>query len=274
MKYRHRLRHLRSRQRVFSGSPIAPLVQMSIQHDEYIADRTTTERLAIALGWFSVALGAAELFAPRQVGGLIGLPPSERTTATLRAYGAREIGTGLAILAQPGNATWLWSRVGGDALDIASLGAAAGQEGIDRARLCLATVAVAGVTALDVLAAVGLRGRSGATDEFGVTPTQEQGITIKAPLEAVEAAWLPWCTSGLSQLNGDYVIRFEPAPGARGTEMHIAGGASTGTIREELRRFKQRLETGEIPMSDGPGLSRAAQPRESAEVHTLEEVRS
>ena len=247
---------------------------MSIQYEEYGADRTPTETLAIALGWFSVALGAAEFFAPRQVGRLIGVPPSERMTATLRAYGAREIGNGLAILTQPGNPRWLWSRVGGDALDLASLGAAAADERADRARICIASAAVAGVTALDVLAAFGLGARSGATDEFGAAPQNEVGTTVKAPLESAEAAWLQWCASGLSRLGDNYAIRFEPAPGARGTEVHLSGGGSTGTIREELRRFKQRLETGEVPMSDGPGLSRAAQPRDAAELDTLAEVRS
>ena len=31
-------------------------------------------------------------------------------------------------------------------------------------------------------------------------------------------------------------------------------------IREDLRRFKALMETGEIAISDGPGLWRAAQP--------------
>ena len=65
-------------------------------------------------------------------------------------------------------------------------------------------------------------------------------------------------------------MRFEPAPGARGTEVHLAGWTrSAGTVREELRRFKQRLETGEIPISDGPGLSRPAQPRQHPTAKTV-----
>jgi len=47
---------------------------------------------------------------------------------------------------------------------------------------------------------------------------------------------------------------------------------SSGSVREELRKFKQRLETGEIPISDGPGLSRPAQPRRADEVNKLAEV--
>lgn len=109
-------------------------------------------------------------------------------------------------------------------------------------------------------------------DELGVILSSEQAATIKAPLEVVEAGWIEWCATGHARLKNDYAIRFEPAPGARGTEVHLSGGGSTGTIREELRRFKQRLETGEIPMSDGPGLSRPAQPRDADEVQTVAEV--
>jgi hypothetical protein len=93
----------------------------------------------------------------------------------------------------------------------------------------------------------------------------EQGITVRATLEAAETAWVDWCASGRSHLEENYAVRFEPAPGARGTEIYVAGGGSKGTIREELRRFKQTVETGDIPLSDGPGLWRPAQPRRDSE---------
>ena len=239
---------------------------------KYAADRTTTRSLAIALGWFSVALGAAEILAPRQVARLIGAPSRERTTAALRAYGVRKIASGLAILSDPKEAKWLWSRAGGDALDLASLSAAAGDESANRTRLALATAAVVGVAALDVLAAVRLNASSDPFEELSMNLGNEQAVTIKAPLEVAEAAWIEWCAMGHAKLKHDYAIRFEPAPGARGTEVHLSGGGSTGMIREELRRFKQRMEIGEIPMSDGPGLSRPAQPQDSDEVKTLAEV--
>jgi uncharacterized membrane protein len=74
------------------------------------------------------------------------------------------------------------------------------------------------------------------------------------------------------------VVQFRPAPGARGTEVHAeldyrppagALGRTIGWIfgtnpeqqlSEDLRRFKQLLEVGEITVSDGPGLWRAARP--------------
>ncbi len=246
---------------------------MPIQYEQYADDRSAAETLAVALGWFSIALGAAEIFAPRQLARLIGAPPGERTARTLRGYGAREIGSGLAILMQPDEAKWLWSRVAGDALDLASLGAAAGQEDADRTRLTAAAIAVAGVTALDVFTALLLTPSDDPLEQLGLDFSHEQAATIKAPLEIVEEAWIQWCASGHAKLKNNYAIRFEPAPGARGTEVHLSGGGSKGTIREELRRFKQRLETGEIPASDGPGLWRPAQPRETGDIPTAAEVR-
>lgn len=91
-------------------------------------------------------------------------------------------------------------------------------------------------------------------DDFDFPLTREHSTTIKAPLEAVENGWVQWCASGHARLKNDYAIRFEPAPGARGTEVHLSGGGSTRAVREELRRFKQRLETGEASMSDSRGL--------------------
>lgn len=101
--------------------------------------------------------------------------------------------------------------------------------------------------------------------KLGNAPADEQAITLRAPLEIVEAAWVEWCV-GHDTLGPNYAVRFEPAPAARGTEVHVVSDRSAGLVREELRKFKQRLETGEISISDGPGLSRPAQPRRTEEV--------
>ena len=249
------------------------VLRMQKETEEYAADHSPTEAVAIALGWFSVVLGVSELLAPGQVARLIGVPRNDVTRKTIRAYGARELASGLAILSEPSESKWLWSRVGGDALDLASLGAAASYESAERSRLAVATAAVAGVAALDVITAMGLRTASRSYNEFGVNVANEQAITIRAPLEAVENGWIEWCAGGHAHLRNDYAIRFEPAPAARGTEVHLAGGGSTRKLREELRRFKQLLETGEIPTSDGPGLTRAAQPR-AGDGKALAEFRS
>jgi hypothetical protein len=45
----------------------------------------------------------------------------EERTELIRAYGAREILTGVGLLSQDDPVPWLWARVGGDALDLGTL---------------------------------------------------------------------------------------------------------------------------------------------------------
>ena len=85
--------------------------------------RLSHDHLATGLGWFSLALGTAELAAPRAVARLIGIPDDPRLLSVLRAFGAREIASGAGLLSQAGRAGWAWSRVGGDAIDLAKIGA-------------------------------------------------------------------------------------------------------------------------------------------------------
>src|SRR3954462_15581347 len=109
----------------------------------YENDQSSAEQLAVGLGWFSIGLGLAELAAPDAVARFIGLRDTSQTRSILRAYGAREIGTGIAILIQPDNPMGLWSRVGGDALDLASLASAGHHDGADTRRVGAAAAAVA-----------------------------------------------------------------------------------------------------------------------------------
>ena len=76
--------------------------------------------LSKALGWFSIALGVAELAAPGGVARLIGVHDSDDNRRLLQAFGLRELAAGIGILAQPDRPAWLWARVGGDVLDLAS----------------------------------------------------------------------------------------------------------------------------------------------------------
>ena len=79
-----------------------------------------TQQLARGLGWFSIGLGAAELFAPKQIGNLIGVT-NHRTL--IRMMGMREIAAGIGVLAEDRPRNSMTARVGGDALDLALLGA-------------------------------------------------------------------------------------------------------------------------------------------------------
>lgn len=107
--------------------------------------------LARGLGWFSIGLGLAELVMPHAVARATGMRGRE---VLLRAYGLREIATGIGILASRDPTPWVWGRVAGDALDLATLGAhAADPHNARAASSGVAIAAVAGVAALDVACA-------------------------------------------------------------------------------------------------------------------------
>ncbi len=92
-----------------------------------------------------------ELLAPRAIANISGVPNTR--TGLIRLYGLREIASGIAIFSQKKPAAGVWSRVAGDALDLASLGAAASSPNAKKGRLAFATANVLAVTALDVICA-------------------------------------------------------------------------------------------------------------------------
>jgi hypothetical protein len=111
---------------------------------------SSPQPMATFLGLFSIGLGLAEVLAPREMADRTGV----RYPGLIRAYGLREIATGLAILADRRPAEWLWGRVAGDVLDLATLGAAYAEgDPDDRRKAAAAAAAVLGVTVLDVLCA-------------------------------------------------------------------------------------------------------------------------
>ncbi|HYE91137.1 MAG TPA: SRPBCC family protein [Terriglobales bacterium] len=144
------------------------------------------ERLAKGLGWFSLGLGLAEAVAPRVVARVAGVP--ERRTL-LRTYGAREIASGIGILSERRPVGWLWSRVVGDVLDLASLAAAMTSSRSRRGRVLAATAAVAGVTALDVLCARRLRARVDADGDQSDAVRVRTSITILRSPDDVYRFW-------------------------------------------------------------------------------------
>jgi uncharacterized membrane protein len=279
------------------------------------------ERLASALGWFSLGLGLAGLAAPREVARLIGVPDDDRTRDVLRGIGLREVVQGVGILTQPRPAPWLWSRVAGDVMDLALLGRALGSDQAQRDRVTAAAAAVAGVTALDIYASQQMTRAGGA--DLEALPTRRvqhaRSVTIRRPRAEVYAFWralenLPrfmrhiesvqevgggrsrWRACGPAgmvveweaetveerpneliawrALPGSEVyncgrVEFRDAPGERGTEVHLSmeyappGGVIGAAVArvfgrepgqelsEDLRRFKQVMETGEVVVSDG-----------------------
>ncbi|HYD94145.1 MAG TPA: SRPBCC family protein [Noviherbaspirillum sp.] len=141
-------------------SAVSPAPDDSIQQEHPAFDTfyhspksDRAEQLARALGWFSIGLGLAQLIAPRGMSRAIG---AQERPAVMRGLGAREIASGVGILSQRRPANWLWTRVAGDALDLALLGAAARtpQGRANRRRLAWTTAAVAGIAVLDLLSSI------------------------------------------------------------------------------------------------------------------------
>ncbi|AZG78600.1 hypothetical protein EHO51_11310 [Methylocystis rosea] len=120
-----------------------------------VMKETRSSKLANFLGWFSIALGLAELFAPRRVGSMVGVDGS-----LVQAYGLREFLGGVGILAARQKAPWLWARVAGDVLDMVTL--APGLYSIRRNRQLasgLAVIAVAAIGLLDIYSAAQAQGQ-------------------------------------------------------------------------------------------------------------------
>ncbi len=311
--------------------------------------RPDAERLATFLGWFSIGLGLAEVAAPRTVAQWIGVHDDERNCGILRAMGLREIASGVGILTRPQSAGWVWSRVGGDVMDLALLGAAFTSDRSQRGRVTAATAAVAGVTILDTYCAEqlseGQQGgdRAGSAGAAGgalgrlaaVAPSMSRtihvrkAITIGKPAEELYGFWrnlenlprvmwylesvqtiddrrshwkakapfgrtvewdaeitedepnkrLSWRSVAGADVDNEGTVRFERAPGGRGSTVHVElrydppGGVIGATfarlfgkepeqeVREALRTFKQVMEIGEVVKSDATAKGwGAAQP--------------
>ena len=84
------------------------------------------QQAAQCLGWTSIAIGLTELLATNQLKRTMGVDdPDGRTSAIIRAMGAREIMHGVGILAPKDPTPGVWARVLGDLLDGALLTLAA-----------------------------------------------------------------------------------------------------------------------------------------------------
>jgi len=294
------------------------------------------KRLARGLGWFSIGLGLAELLAPRAIANISGV--SNKHTGLIRLYGLREIAAGVTIFSQKEPAAGLWSRVAGDALDLASLGMAFTSPDAKRGRVAFATANVLAVTTLDLIAAKQLstgspgvhakascivnrspeevysfwrsfqnlprfmkhlnsvedlgdgRSRWKAKGPAGTEVEWEATIIADVPGEVIT-----WRSLEDSDVDNAGAVRFEPAPGNRGTivKVHIQYNPPAGVIgatvaklfgeepeqqlEDDLRRFKQVLEVGEVVVSDATLLGAGyfeQRPARPADVDELEEAES
>ena len=318
----------------------------SYDEPDYVAERrepglpsASAKKLAKGLGWFSIGLGLAELLAPRAIASISGV--SNRRTGLIRLYGLREIAAGVAIFSQKNPAAGVWSRVAGDALDLASLGAAAASPDSKKGRLAFATANVLAVTALDVICAKQLsNGKQGIHAKAScivnrepeevysfwrnfenfprfmrhVESVQDLGDgryhwVVKGPAgmtvewDAMTVADDPgtvitWRSQENADVDNAGAVRFERAPGGRGTivkvnlEYNPVGGVLGATVAklfgeepeqqldDDLRRFKQIIEVGEVVVSDATLLGtgyfeqRPARPAAPEELERAEKLPS
>ena len=280
-------------------------------------ERDVTADLAKGLGVFSLALGSAELVAPRAVARLAGVRGDGAAVRTVTSlYGARELAHGAGILSGRSTTRWVWSRVAGDVVDIATLAVGASRRGAEPRRLGLGLAALAGVTVADVVTALGLARRNGdgagecravaaitvnrsrpevyrhwrdlrqlpefmahlrsvSTDASGRShweATGPAGSTIRWDAEIMEDREdevISWRSVGGADVDNTGSVRFRDAEGGRGTEVvvdlryrppagragavvaKLLGEEPNQQVRDDLRRFKQVLEIGEVVRSEG-----------------------
>jgi uncharacterized membrane protein len=308
--------------------------------------RTEKDPLTQSLGWFSIALGAAEVFAPQAVARVIGLDEREHTTL-LRSYGLRELAAGIGIISRPKPTYWMWNRVIGDAVDLASLGKAMRSPGTNKRKLTGATIAVLGVTALDIICSVALTSESnpaaGHDEGSFMLPESRNGalpliavVTVNKPVEEVYSFWknpenfsrfmgqiesvrvvddrrshwkinapaglaiewdaevvletpnemISWQSVDDADVDNTGTVRFRQAAGNRGTEVELEmdfkpKGGEVGQrlakffmtiprtqLMNDLRRFKQIMEVGEVVKSDASAVKgmHPARPPEYSEL--------
>jgi uncharacterized membrane protein len=126
--------------------------------NNYSRNGGTRNLFASGLGWFSIGLGLAEIFASREIACLIGV---RNRRALFAALGARGLLSGLGILMQRKPAPWLWSRVAGDVMDLSLLGVAFTHRDSNRERVEGTAAAIGGIMVADVIIALGHSGDRG-----------------------------------------------------------------------------------------------------------------
>jgi uncharacterized membrane protein len=221
------------------------------------------DSLSRFLGWFSVGLGAAQLAAPKAVCRVVGASGEGISKHVMRLMGARELTQGVGILTRPRPTSWLWARVAGDALDLSLLGLTAVRGNAKRAAFGIANVVA--VTVPDVYEARYLSAQQGPPQS---AMRVRKAVTINRGRDEVEQAWAQVQELREKVVDAGASVSFLEAPNGSGTELAVdltedppagdLGGAVlklTGKdlateLADDLRRFKQLVETGEIARSD------------------------
>ena len=271
------------------------------------------------LGVASLGLAAAPLARTAQVARMTGTDNSAVATEVIKAVGVREAAHALALLAGP--PSMVWTRVLGDAADLAILEKARrSRKGERSRRVSMTMAAVLGITALDVYGAVKATRTAGQHGRGRPGPLHlDASVTVNRPVDEVYAFWrdfenlptfmghlrsvtvdgfdrshwvaraplkksvewdaeltgddrfrrISWRSLPHADIDNSGTVHFDTAPDGAGTEVRVTlhydvpGGAigravakilgeePEQQVRDDLRRFKQVLETGDIVRSDG-----------------------
>ncbi|MEV4754902.1 SRPBCC family protein [Micromonospora sp. NPDC049559] len=276
-----------------------------------------------ALGALSLGLGAALLARPGMARELAGAERSVVAPLVIRGVAARELLHAAGLLASRQPAGWVWSRVAGDAMDLALMGRAAlNLRGDRRHRALMTTGALAGIALVDLAVAVytgrvmiarrraiSLRGsitinkpsqevyrfwrdfgnlprfmyhlESVSSDGDGRSHWRARGpagIGVEWDAEITEEQpnrMIAWRSTDGTKVPNSGRVRFLPTPDGRATEVRVEldyappagrvgklaaklfGENPEQQVKDDLRRFKQVIETGEVVRSEGSpdGLS-------------------
>jgi hypothetical protein len=90
--------------------------------------------------------------------------------------------------------------------------------------------------------------------------SQRAAITVNRSPDEVRRLWGEQKPQFIEETDAD--VEFKPAPGDRGTEIYVDvaeggrleklfGAGRLAKVKDGLRHFKQLVETGEVPRSDG-----------------------
>jgi uncharacterized membrane protein len=292
--------------------------------------KTTGERLADFLAFFSLGLGVAQLTVPGMLNALAGIRNDAGSRLWQRIVGVREIGHFASIEAnRPRPAAAIWGRVGGDTMDAILLAIAWSRKRDGTARLAATSANIAAIGALDVYTALRLGSEAREAREAEGAERGEAMVggplhvrastTVKKPREEVYGFWhnfenlptfmghvesvkrvgdgrshwkvkapagatvewdaevtedrpnslIAWHSLSGSSVENSGQVRFVDAPGNRGTEVHVEfdyevpagrlvellakafGEEPTQQAKDDLRRFKQVMETGVVVRSEG-----------------------
>ncbi|MEU3546179.1 SRPBCC family protein [Streptomyces longwoodensis] len=299
--------------------------------------RLRNDPLVRGLGWASALLGVPQVVAPAGFARALGVGDDARKRSATTAVGVRELTAAAGLLGRP-HPAWLWSRVGGDLMDLTLLARALkNHDGRGLGRTVAATAAVTALTATDVYAAVTRTRRStpmeltatttvaqppdkvyalwkdlerlpdfmAHLDEVRVTGPRTSHWRAEAPFgktvewdaettEDVPGQRIAWRSVEGADIDNSGEVRFTPAPGDRGTEIRVTlrydlpGGAVGKAaaryfgeephqqLDDDLRRFKQIAEVGEITRSEGAPSGKRARgefPQHPAQPLTEDELK-